>query len=254
MIRSTSLAEPGIQLDRLTIQVAGRPLLKDVTESFRPGEITLIVGPSGAGKTMLLRTIASVSNDPEITHRGSVRIDGLPATAGKVGVVFQDFALFDELSPTGNIKFAQAHARRDSRFRRPRDVDSTKSETAKDTPTPTSSDDYRRSAANWMQELGIPEATRTRNLSGGQRQRLAIARALAAVPAALVYDEPTSGLDPETADQVAQLIRRTADSHQQTTLVVTHDYRSLLPIADRVLIIDPNQQQLVEFQNRVGMN
>ena len=209
-----------ISIKQLSVTAGKNRLLRDVTAEFSPGGITLIVGPSGVGKTVLLRAIAAVGNDPEIHVQGKIEIGNRPIVSGDVGVVFQDFALFEELSPRGNIEFALAHA--------------------------AAGQNNRRSADQWMRELNIPAETRTRNLSGGQRQRLAIARALAAHPNALVYDEPTSGLDPQTADQVATLIQQTAQEYQQTTIVVTHDYRSLVPIADRILIIDPVAKGLLE--------
>ena len=90
----------------------------------------------------------------------------------------------------------------------------------------------------------------TSRLSGGQRQRLAIARSLAASPQAILYDEPTSGLDPLTGKQVADLIRRTHEQFSgtspKTSVVVTHDYLTLLPIADRVFLLNPMTRQLEE--------
>ena len=92
----------------------------------------------------------------------------------------------------------------------------------------------------------MPRDVPTSRLSGGQRQRLAIARTLAYNPAAILYDEPTSGLDPATGRQVAELIRETHDRHGKTSVIVTHDYPALLPIADRIYVLDPLQENLVE--------
>jgi ABC-type transporter Mla maintaining outer membrane lipid asymmetry permease subunit MlaE len=97
-----------------------------------------------------------------------------------------------------------------------------------------------------LEELGVPRGVRTANLSGGQKQRLAIARTLAFDPAVILYDEPTSGLDAATAAQVAQLIRSTHAAHPQTSIIVTHDYEALAPIADRIYFLDPAQRTLIE--------
>lgn len=211
-----------IIVSNLSLTAGGVSLLEDVDAEFQAGGITLVIGPSGVGKTVFLRSIAAVGEDAEIHTEGRITIGSRPVKAGSVGVVFQDFALFDELSPRSNIDFALAHSRRTST--------------------------ERRTSDQWMRELDIPRDTRTRNLSGGQRQRLAIARALASQPLALLYDEPTSGLDPKTADQVAELIRQTADQHHQTTIIVTHDYRALVPIADAILILDPAAKNLVPIE------
>jgi ABC-type transporter Mla maintaining outer membrane lipid asymmetry permease subunit MlaE len=97
-----------------------------------------------------------------------------------------------------------------------------------------------------LSELGLPGEAKVRELSGGQRQRVAIARALAFAPTILAWDEPTSGLDPAMRDRVAERILLTSREHGTTTLVVTHDLAGLLPIADRVLLIDPQRAALVE--------
>ena len=92
----------------------------------------------------------------------------------------------------------------------------------------------------------MPADVPTSRLSGGQRQRLAIARTLAANPSAILYDEPTSGLDPMTGQQVANLIRETHQQFSNTSVIVTHDYVTVLPIADRVFLLDPDQRNLQE--------
>ena len=138
----------------------------------------------------------------------------------RVGIVFQQFALFDELSPTANVQFAIDH--RSDRKKPP-----------------------IQSAKDWLNELGVPAKTPIAGLSGGQKQRLAIARTLAADPDIILYDEPTSGLDAASGRKVADLIRETQTRYQRTSVVVTHDYETLLPIADEVLLLDSAAKQLV---------
>lgn len=218
-----------VEVRRLTLQAGGRVLLEEAQAHFAPGEITLIVGPSGAGKSLLLRTLAGLLDDkPGLAARGEILLDGSEVlasgkAAGRIGVVFQSFALFDELSPLDNVRFALAH-RADKR---------------------PSGD--RRSAEAWLAELGVPSDVRTASLSGGQRQRLAIARTLAYDPPVILYDEPTSGLDAPTAARVARLIQATHTAHRKTSIIVTHDDRSLVPIADRVFLLDTRSRQLREI-------
>ncbi len=154
--------------------------------------------------------------------RGTIDLGDSDQRRGRprVGIVFQQFALFDELSPTANVQFAIDH--RSDRSLPP-----------------------GQTAKQWLAELGVPAKTAVANLSGGQKQRLAIARTLAANPDIVLYDEPTSGLDAASGRKVAQLIRQTQTAHRRTSIVVTHDYETLLPIADEVLLLDSAEKRLV---------
>ncbi len=214
-----------VAIDGLTIGAGGRVLLDGAAARFEPGKVTLLIGPSGAGKSLLLRAIAGLLGDlgPGIDVAGSIRVgdrEALGRGPGReVGVVFQSFALFDELSAAGNVAFAAAHRRRGGGS------------------DPT----------GLLDELGVPKDVPVARLSGGQQQRLAIARTLAADPDVVLYDEPTSGLDPASAERVAQRIRSTQDAHPKTAIVVTHDYQSLAWIADRVYVLDVEARALREI-------
>jgi ABC-type transporter Mla maintaining outer membrane lipid asymmetry ATPase subunit MlaF/ABC-type transporter Mla maintaining outer membrane lipid asymmetry permease subunit MlaE len=220
-----------VALESLTVRVAGRELLSDVTLEVLPGMITVIVGGSGAGKSVLLRILGGLvdAGDSAISQSGRIVIgsrrgdgdtDSLqPQSSARVGIVFQNFALFDQWSPKGNVQLAIDH--RSDRSVPP-----------------------EQSASGWLEELRVPQSTPVAVLSGGQKQRLAIARTLAAAPAIVLYDEPTSGLDSASGLQVAELIRRTQAAHRRTSIVVTHDYQTLLPIADDVLLLDSASKTL----------
>lgn len=211
----------------LSVRVEERELLSDVSLEIVAGKITVIVGGSGSGKTLLLRILAGLigRDDSAIRWTGDVAIKpasgqtsgGAPA---RVGVVFQSFALLDQWLPLDNVQLAIDHR--------------------SDLALPP-----EQSASQWLTELRVPAKTPVAVLSGGQKQRLAIARTLAAAPAVVLYDEPTSGLDAASARQVAELIRRTQQTHRSTSVVVTHDYQTLLEIADEVLLLDAAAKKLV---------
>lgn len=211
-------------LQALTVKADEKVLLQDASAEMPAGKITVIVGGSGAGKSVLLRILSGLipPQGQVITWQGHVgHEDHQPL--GRVGIVFQQFALFDELSPAGNVQFAIDHRR--------------------DRQLPPA-----QSAAAWLEELRVPSDVHVAALSGGQKQRLAIARTLAADPELVLYDEPTSGLDAASGRQVAQLIRRTQSAHCRTSVVVTHDYQTLLPIADCVYLLDSDQKQLLRVE------
>lgn len=196
----------------LTIRVGGRDLLRGYTDEFGDDGITVVVGPSGAGKSLWLRAVAGlIGRDDEVIRvTGDIGV-GEPDQI-RIGVVFQSYAVLDELTPIENVQIAIDH--------RPVDRD----------------DDM--TAAMWLTELGVPADVPTTGLSGGQKQRLGIARTLAARPDLILYDEPTSGLDGGTATRVAELIRDTHAAHQIPGVIVTHDYASVLPIANEVRTFD----------------
>lgn len=210
-----------VRLEGLNVTAGSKVLLRDTNVQMPAGKITVIVGGSGAGKSVLLRILSGLlpPHGQVITWSGHVGHDrGQPL--GRVGIVFQQFALFDELSPLENVQFAIDH-RRDP------------------TAPPV------QTADQWLEELRVPTDIPVAALSGGQKQRLAIARTLAADPELVLYDEPTSGLDAASGRQVAGRIAQTQQAHGRTSVVVTHDYETLLPIADHVLLLDSDQQQLI---------
>jgi ABC-type transporter Mla maintaining outer membrane lipid asymmetry ATPase subunit MlaF/ABC-type transporter Mla maintaining outer membrane lipid asymmetry permease subunit MlaE len=225
----TSTESAALVLDRLSVQAGERELLNDVSLTIPPGGLSVIIGGSGAGKSVLLRLIAGLvpTDAADIRSQGVLRIvepdnDGDNATVPhRVGIVFQNFALFDEWSALDNVQFAIDHRRN-----------------LQSPPL--------RTALEWLEELRVDPRARPATMSGGQKQRLAIARTLAAEPSVVLYDEPTSGLDRSTGREVAALITATHEAHRQTSILVTHDYETLLPIADYCWLLDSHSKTLRE--------
>lgn len=183
------------------------------------GSILAIVGPSGGGKTTLLRTLAGL----ETADSGTFLLNGEPFDPANtknqeqvVGVVFQDFQLFPHLSVRDNITLAPKMVLKET------------------------ADVYNQKAEHLAQQLGIESLLDQYpfQLSGGQKQRLAIARAMAMDPEVLAYDEPTSALDPELRQQVEQLILNLKEQGI-TQIVVTHDLVFAENIADNILKVSP---------------
>lgn len=228
-IESTRRQGVAVEVQDLAVSAGDRILLEQASARFPAGNVTLIVGPSGAGKSIFLRALAGLIDESNsgIESSGEVRFDDRAVTSARrrrsVGLVFQNFALLDELSPIDNVRLARAHRQHRAQ-----------------------SGDEVPSAKSLLRELGVPREVRTASLSGGQRQRLAIARTLAYDPDVILYDEPTSGLDAATAAEVAMLIQATHATHPKTSIVVTHDYEALTPIADRLYLLDPETRSLRE--------
>jgi ABC-type polar amino acid transport system ATPase subunit len=214
-----------ISVRKLSKRHGGLAVLRDLDAEVGKGETIAIVGPSGGGKSTLLRCL----NYLEPFDAGDVEIAGvrlrpgmaaghgelLRALRAKVGMVFQQFNLFPHLTALDNITLA------------PRVVRGTARAAAE------------RRALELLARVGLEERAGAypHELSGGQQQRVAIARALAQDPDVLLFDEPTSALDPEMRDEVMGVIRDLA-AGGMTMLVVTHEMQFASDIASRVWVID----------------
>jgi ABC-type multidrug transport system ATPase subunit len=226
---------PLITVSHLTVRSDEKVLLQDVNIEIYAGEITLLVGRSGSGKTVFMKILAALIDHatPHFAISGSVRVGGkeilvrLPTFSGKalpIGIVFQDYGLMDNYSLPQNLDFAFAH----SPFQIPRE--------------------QRESIAlRLQQKLDLPSNLIVRHASGGQKRRMAIARTLAYNPEILIYDEPTSGLDVPMARKVAGLIRNTHEAFaKKSSIVVTHQYEDFLPFVDRILFLDSHAKTIQE--------
>ena len=211
-----------LEVKNLKKSFGNRVILDDVNLTVKDDEILCIVGPSGAGKTTLLRCITGL----DTPDSGELLMDGKPfdpqgtgASDRVIGVVFQDFNLFPNLSVMENITLAPTMV-----LKQP------KNEAVK-------------KAQELLAELGLSTKGNLYpwQLSGGQKQRVAIARALAMKPKILCYDEPTSALDPNLRQDVANIIL-SLKKGGVTQLVVTHDLDFAEEIADDLLKVNPLDQ------------
>ncbi|HZU99680.1 MAG TPA: ATP-binding cassette domain-containing protein [Planctomycetota bacterium] len=221
---------PVIKIRGLRVEVGARVLLENASLDVCQGDVVLLVGPSGSGKSVLLRLLASLVSPDDQDHQvtGEISVGG-ESTLGRTdpgrsrtGLVFQDHALFDELTAGENVLFARDHS------------------TSKDAAAAA------ERAIAFLREHAIDPASRIRSLSGGQKQRVAIARAVARDPEVLLYDEPTSALDPRSARAVADLILDAGRAFKKTSIVVTHDYGPFEGKNVRVVFLDPQARTLRE--------
>jgi molybdate transport system ATP-binding protein len=194
----------------------------DVDIHVEPGEVLAVLGPNGSGKTTMLRALAGLLP----IDSGQIRIDEIvlddpaddvfvPPERRPVGVVFQQYLLFEHLSALDNVAFGL----------RARGV---------------AKSDARRQATDWLEQVGLAPyaAARPRELSGGQAQRVALARALAIGPRMLLLDEPLAALDASTRRQVRRDLRQHLDAFDGVRILVTHDPVDAYALADRVAIFD----------------
>lgn len=206
-----------LKIENLAKSFGPRQILKDVNLELEDGQILTIVGPSGAGKTTLLRIIAGLETaDQGQMQLDSERYDLSGEERGAIGVVFQDYKLFPNMSVLDNITLAPQLALKEDKA------------TAE------------AEARDLLGKLEMADKSQLYpyQLSGGQKQRVAIARALAMKPKILCYDEPTSALDPAMRDQVAELILGFKETGL-TQLIITHDMDFAKKVADRVFEVKP---------------
>lgn len=222
------LPSPAIEARALTLRMGGATLLEAADFTVRRGEIALLCAPSGAGKTVLLKLLAGVMRPGAgaFTADGALRYETTDLLAGapppgRVGILFQHHALFDELPARENVLFALRHRRG------ARDGAAAGDAAAR-------VEGEVATARDLLDGLGVGGAGRLRHLSGGQLQRVALARTLALDPDLILYDEPTTGLDPITKRTIDDLIARGRDDYGTTGIVVSHDLRSAVQVGDRI--------------------
>ena len=213
-----------LQVKHLSKSFGSHQVLKDIDFTVRPGDVTSIIGASGSGKSTLLRCI----NLLETPSAGDILFHGENITArgfnpcryrSQVGMVFQSFNLFNNMTVLENCMVGQVKVLKKSKA------------------------EAKENAMKYLEQVGMAPYinARPRQISGGQRQRVAIARALATDPKVLLCDEATSALDPDTTRSILGLIREINQKMGITVVVITHQMSVVEAICDRVAILDGGQ-------------
>jgi phospholipid/cholesterol/gamma-HCH transport system ATP-binding protein len=216
--------KPIIELRGVHVAFGRQAVLRDVTLAVPRGQTLVVIGESGCGKTVLLKTMIGLVRPT----RGEVIFDDhnlqslnekeLTRQRIRFGYVFQNAALFDSMTIAQNVAFPLRQRRQ------------------------MSDEDIERVVLARLAEVGLPESVlpkKPAELSGGMRKRVGLARALVMNPEVLLYDEPTTGLDPIMTDVINELMMRTRSRYPVTSIVVTHDMKTAKKVADRVVMIHP---------------
>ncbi len=210
-----------IEIRNLGVSFDGMAVLRGVNLSVEKGETLVILGKSGTGKSVLLKSIIGLITP----DAGSIRVEGremvgiergeLYTQRRKMGYLFQGAALYDSMSVRGNLEFP---------LRRRKSVEGRGA---------------RARVREQLRLVGLEGSIdkMPSELSGGMRKRVGLARALITQPEIMLYDEPTTGLDPITAREISLLIQDLQLRHQMTSIVVTHDMACARVIADRVAML-----------------
>ena len=210
-----------IEVKNLYKSYGEKGVLSDINFSVSHGQSIAVVGKSGAGKSVLLRCLLGLVKPDE----GTIYVDNklintmnfqqLQSIRSKIGMVFQFGALFDSMTVGENISLALQKL------------------------TKLNDDEIRDRLHNALLEVGMEdtEDLMPAELSGGMKKRVGIARAIAIKPAYLFYDEPTTGLDPVMTDSINRLIRKFQDTGDVTSVIVTHEMRTVYDVADRVILL-----------------
>jgi phospholipid/cholesterol/gamma-HCH transport system ATP-binding protein len=223
-IRREAPEEPVLAVDTVSVRFGQQDVLREISLDIPCGQTLVVLGESGCGKTVLLKTLIGLVRPTG----GEVRFEGrslgglsereLAQLRTRYGFVFQNAALFDSLTIADNIAFPlREHTR----------IGAAEVATIVD---------------ELLAEVGLPRSAARKKpvqLSGGMRKRAGLARALALDPPVLLYDEPTTGLDPIMSDVINELILKVRAREGVTSVVVTHDMHTARKVADRIIMLYP---------------
>ncbi len=216
-----------VDVEKLSVTFGSQEILQDITLRIPPGQTLALLGESGCGKTVLMKSIIGLVKPT----KGKIEFDGgninrlnerqLSRMRLRFGFIFQNAALFDSMTIGQNVAFP---LRQHGRF---------------------SDNQIREMVLSRLSEVGLPDSVvfkKPAELSGGMRKRVGLARALIMNPELIMYDEPTTGLDPIMSDVINELILRTRSRNPVTSIVVTHDMHTARKVADRIVMLIPRQR------------
>ena len=212
-----------VEIKKLNKKFGNHEVLKDISTTIKKGEVVVIIGPSGSGKSTFLRCL----NLLEEPTSGSILFEGKDITdkkndlyqmREKMGMVFQSFNLFPNMTVLDNIILSPTKVKKQSK------------------------EEATEIAEKLLKQVGLLDKKEAypQSLSGGQQQRIAIARALAMQPQVMLFDEPTSALDPEMVGEVLAVMKQLAQEGM-TMAIVTHEMGFAKEVGDRILFIDEGQ-------------
>ena len=215
-----------IEVQHIVKSFNGKTVLKDISATFEAGKTNLIIGQSGSGKTVLMKSIIGIHQvdqgkilygNRDLTQMSNKEVGALRQ---EIGMLFQGSALFDPMTVEENVRF-------------PMEMFSNKSR-----------DEWNERVKFCLQRVGLDHAAKLypSEISGGMQKRAAIARAIVLEPTYLFCDEPNSGLDPKTSLTIDQLIQEITRENNITTIVNTHDMNSVMEIGDKILFIHQGEK------------
>lgn len=192
-----------------------RRVLNDINFYVNSGEFLSILGPSGCGKTTLLRILIGLLDSSEgKIFKDGVEITTTPSAKRGIGIVFQNYALFENMTVLGNVEYALKIKKETKSI-------------------------ARKQALAMLENMGLSEHInkKPRELSGGQQQRVAIARTLVLNPDIILFDEPMSALDVDTRINLRQELKKIQQQYKTTMLYITHDQEDAFVLSDRIMVM-----------------